>query len=72
MFTLKYKNMINSALMNLKSVNTNENCKLNVACEVLTRIILAIYKQGPNVSYPEEGNTMKEFVRVYKSEEHSQ
>ncbi|OZG31424.1 hypothetical protein [Rickettsia endosymbiont of Culicoides newsteadi] len=53
---------LTEAILDPKDVNT-----ITIVCEGIARIILTLFNQEKYATFPEEGNSLKEEIRVYKT-----
>lgn len=58
-YGIKY---LTEEILDLKDVNT-----VTIVCEGIARIILTLFNQAKYAAFPEEGNSLKEEIRVYQS-----
>ncbi|MCC8419164.1 MAG: hypothetical protein LN590_06485 [Rickettsia endosymbiont of Glossina mortisans submortisans] len=58
-YGIKY---LTEEILDLKDVNT-----VTMVCEGIARIILTLFNQEKYAAFPEEGNSLKEEIRVYQS-----
>lgn len=58
-YGIKY---LTEEILDLKDVNT-----VTIVCEGIARIILTLFNQEKYAAFPEEGNSLKEEIRVYQS-----